>query len=72
MSAPCSLAVNQSLRLHVFLDGSVLEIFANGTTVATARVYKAPSSPLRVAIDGEYDSLDVWQMEPISKDRLTS
>lgn len=72
VSAPITMSADQSLRLHLLLDGSVLEIFANGTTVATSRVYKTPSSALRVAIDGDYDSLDVWQIQPISRDRLTT
>lgn len=72
VSAPLAASANQSLRIHLLLDGSVLEIFANGTTIATSRVYTAPASPLRVGIEGEYESLDVWQIRPISKDRLTT
>jgi len=71
-SAPLSQPANRPLRLHLFLDGSVLEIFANGTTVATARIYKAPTSPLRIETSGELVALDVWQVQPISKDRLTT
>ena len=61
------------MRLHLFLDGSVLEIFVNGTTSLTARIYQIPSGPLRLKIEGDVEltSLDVWQMTPISKDRLT-
>lgn len=59
--------------LRMFLDGSVLEIFANGTTALTKRIYKTPSGPLTLKLEGDADisSLDVWQMTPISKDRLT-
>ena len=61
------------LRLHVFLDGSVLEVFANAGTALTARVYKVPAGPLQVKVDGAADivSAEVWQMKPISSDRLT-
>ncbi len=61
------------VRLHIFLDGSVLELFVNATTVLTTRHYKLPSGPLRLKVDGKLDvaSLDVWQMSPITKDRLT-
>jgi glycosyl hydrolase family 32 len=57
----------------MFLDGSVLEVFANGTITLTTRIYQAPSSPLRVKIEGNADltNLDTWQMTPISRDRLT-
>ncbi len=61
------------MRLHMFLDGSVLEVFVNDGIAVTARVYQVPSGPLRVKIEGdaEVTSLDIWQMNPISKDRLT-
>ena len=63
-----------SIRFHAFLDGSVLEVFVNGTSAITARVYRAPAGPLRLRVEGEPDvsSLDVWNIEPISKNRLTS
>jgi len=52
----------------------VLEIFAEKTVALTARVYQIPSGPLRLTIDGKAEllSLDVWQMTPISHDRLTA
>jgi hypothetical protein len=57
----------------MFLDGSILEIFTNDTTTLTARVYQNPSPRLRLVLDGnaELTSLNIWQMNPISKDRLT-
>jgi beta-fructofuranosidase len=63
-----------SIRLRTFLDASVLEVFANGATVMTVRGYRAPSGPLRLSFEGEAEvnSVDVWQIQPISKDRLTS
>lgn len=71
--APLPGVAGSPVHLRVFLDGSVLELFANGTTSLTARIYKIPSGPLRLKIEGEAEltSLDVWQMTPISKDRLT-
>jgi beta-fructofuranosidase len=60
------------IRLRMFLDGSVLELFANEATAVTARIYQIPSSPLHLAIEGaDLVSLEAWQMKPISKDRLT-
>ena len=60
------------IRLHMFLDGSVVEFFANDTTAITARVYRKSSGPLRLKLDGtELISLDAWQIQPISDDRLT-
>jgi beta-fructofuranosidase len=73
VSAPVAGAAESPLRLHLFLDGSVLEVFINGTTTVTKRVYRIPSGPLRVKLEGNAEllSFDAWQMNPISKDRLT-
>ncbi len=73
IAAPLSGAAASPVNLHIFLDGSVLEIFANGTTSMTARVYQIPSGPLRLRLEGDakVTSFDAWQMEPISQDRLT-
>ena len=72
-TAPIAGTPGSPVDLRLFLDGSVLEVFANGTTALTARIYRVPSSPLRLKLEGdaEFISLDVWQMTPISKDRLT-
>jgi beta-fructofuranosidase len=62
------------VSLRVFLDGSALEVFAKNRAAITARVYKVPPAPLLVEVS-EVDalrSLDVWEMTPISKDRLTT
>jgi beta-fructofuranosidase len=73
ITAPLPGAVGSPIGLRLFLDGSVLEIFANETTSLTARIYQIPSGPLRIKIDGaaELTNLNVWQMKPISTDRLT-
>ncbi len=73
VSAPISGGLGSPVRLHIYLDGSVLEIFANETTSLTKRIYQIPSGPLTLKLEGaaELTSLDAWQMKPISKDRLT-
>ena len=73
VTAPLSGVPGTPVHLHMFLDGSVLEIFVNQTVALTARIYTVPSGPLRLKLagDAELISLDVWQMKPISKDRLT-
>lgn len=62
---------SSTLRLHMFLDGSVLEVFANGTAV-TARIYQIPSGPVQLRLEGKAKlvSLNAWGMRSISKDRL--
>src|SRR5207302_2440227 len=62
------------VRLHMFVDGSVLEIRANQTTFITARIYETPTGPLRIKLEGNLEDavLDAWQMQPISSNRLTA
>jgi beta-fructofuranosidase len=71
--APLPGLAGSPVRLHMFLDGSVLEVFANDTLALTARIYHNPSGPLRLKLEGDVKimSLQTWQMKPISKDRLT-
>jgi beta-fructofuranosidase len=67
-------ATEEAVSLRAWLDGSVLEVLVNDTVAITARVYSAPSTPLMIDV-GEiesFESLDVWGMKAISKDRLTS
>lgn len=64
---------NETLHLQLFVDASVLEIFANLTTAITERVYTAPKGTLRLSVSevSSLRSLDLWPLQPISKDRLT-
>jgi beta-fructofuranosidase len=73
VSAQLSRASGSPVQLHIFIDGSVVEVFANRTTSLTKRIYRIPSSPLRLKLgrDAELTSFDAWQITPISKDRLT-
>ena len=63
-------------EINLFLDGSVLEIFANHRECLTVRVYQTAQNPLRVEVgDADVDkisSFHVWQLTPISRDRLTT
>jgi len=73
LTAPLPAPPGSPVRLHMFLDGSVLEVFANETVALTARVYRIPSEPLRLQLEGNVKllSLNAWQMKPISSSRLT-
>jgi len=64
---------HSSVKLHIFLDGSVMEIFVNESIAMTARVYQIPSGPLRLKLEGDAKVLSIgtWEIIPISKDRLT-
>jgi beta-fructofuranosidase len=76
-SGPFDLAKGEPLRLHIFLDGSVIEIFANERACLTARVY--PESPRSTGLGlfgsggkAKLASLEAWEMRPISPNRLTT
>jgi beta-fructofuranosidase len=73
ITAPLAGSPGAPVFLHAYLDGSVLELFANQTTSLSARIYQIPSGPLRLKIEGDAElrSLYAWQLTPISKDRLT-
>jgi len=73
VTAPLAAAAGSPLTLHMLVDGSVIEVFVENGPTLTARIYQVPSGPLRLRLEGnaEIKSLDLWQMKPISKDRLT-
>lgn len=70
--APLGAGFTRMLRL--FIDGSVLELFAQGGAAITDRVYNVPPSPLHLQVESPeaLSKLEVWQIKPISRDRLTS
>jgi beta-fructofuranosidase len=66
-----ALEAGESLTLRVFVDGSVLEVFANGRLCLTSRVYPAETS-LGVGLFAQGGSvnvpaIDVWDMQSIWK-----
>ncbi|HEV2400256.1 MAG TPA: glycoside hydrolase family 32 protein [Candidatus Sulfotelmatobacter sp.] len=74
LTCPVPVKRGSEFRLHIFLDGSVMEIFLDDLTAITVRVYKIPSGPLRLKLESDAKILSVagWQMTPISRNRLTS
>ncbi len=72
--AALTATTGQPVRLRLFVDGSVLELFANETAVITERIYVAPKAPLKIVLQPTTNvtSIDLWPMRPISPDRLTS
>jgi len=65
---PAELTAGQNVKMHIFLDRSVLEVFLNGHT-QTERLFLHPDSVgLNVFAQEEsvkLKSLDVWQMQSI-------
>lgn len=73
---PIDLAEGALLELRIFIDSSVLEVFVNGLCL-TSRVYPTlkDSRDLGLfALKGRarLKRLNVWELQPISPDRLTT
>ena len=70
IQAPFTLKKGEDLTLRVFIDKSVVEVFANGKQCVALRVYPGRSDSLGVSLraqggDAKLLSLDAWQMENI-------
>jgi beta-fructofuranosidase len=66
-TAPLELANDELLQLRVFLDGSVLEVFANDRLSITTRIYPTRTDSLGIAVfaerqDSRLVRFDAWQM----------
>jgi len=68
--APFYLPPNETLKLRVFVDKSVVEVFANDRQCLAVRVYPGREDSVGVSLraqgaDAALRSLDVWQMHTI-------
>jgi beta-fructofuranosidase len=64
------LAGGETLRLHIFVDRSVIEVFANDHVCLASRVYPSRPDSLGVALfaqggAAELRSLDSWEVDSI-------
>ena len=69
-SGPLALAANESLFLHIFLDRSVIEVFANYRLCMSSRIYPTRTDSLGVGLfvhggNARVKVLDVWEMRSI-------
>ena len=67
--APFKLLKEEPLKLHIFLDRSVLEIFANRRLCLTQRIYPTRVDSLGVSVfahggEAVLNSLDAWTITP--------
>lgn len=74
---PLSVKVGGVIEFHLYIDGSVIESFVNGEVAYTKRFYYAGSAApkLGIQVDGALKSLSelsMWQLSPISPNRLTT
>jgi beta-fructofuranosidase len=68
--APMVLEEGQPLKLRIFVDRSVVEVFANGTQCVALRVYPERKDSVGVSVraqgrEATLVSLDAWQMHSI-------
>jgi beta-fructofuranosidase len=61
------------LEINAYIDGSVIELFVNGSYAHTKRFYYSGNNApaIQVGTRGKTVELNVWQIKPISPDRLT-
>lgn len=69
-TAPFRLAQGETVKLRIFIDKSIVEVFANGKQVVAARVYPDRNDSVGVSVRAHGDaaeikSLDAWQMKNI-------
>jgi beta-fructofuranosidase len=74
---PLSLDDRENVELHLYIDGSVIELLVNNKVAYTKRFYYAGSSPQDLCMKwtGKMTnivSLSFWQLSPISPDRFTT
>jgi len=73
---PLALDAHDELNVRIFIDGSVIEIFANNQLAWTRRFYAKPrQQKIKMQWIGEVAALQdlaVWRLHPISADRLTT
>jgi beta-fructofuranosidase len=67
--APLKLKDGESLRLRVFVDKSVVEIYANDRQAICRRVYPGRDDSLGVVLfanggEAEFSSVKAWEMMP--------
>ena len=76
-SGNLELKDGELLRLNIYIDASVIEVFANGRACVTGRSYTARADSTGVALTArggtaKVRSLTVYEMKAISTDRLTT
>ena len=69
-TAPIQLQYNEPLKLRIFIDRSVVEIFANDQQCLAARVYPGLRASQGISIraqgnEAELRSFDAWKMKNI-------
>lgn len=73
---PLRAEPREPIEVHVYVDGSVAEVIVQNSVAYTKRFYYtgsvAPRVQLQVEGTASIESLSIWQIAPISSDRLTA
>lgn len=74
---PLALGEKENIEFHLYIDGSVIEVLVNQQIACTRRFYysgnKSQNLHLRwIGSTSNIAGLSVWQLSPISSNRLTS
>jgi beta-fructofuranosidase len=74
---PIHLDGAEFLELHMYVDGSVIELIVNGQAAYTKRFYYLGSHAPEIALSivgnsTNFARLNLWQLAPISPNRLTT
>ncbi|HEU5104147.1 MAG TPA: glycoside hydrolase family 32 protein [Roseiflexaceae bacterium] len=68
-SGPLELTSGEPLRLRIFLDGSVVEVFANDRVCISGRIYPTRTDSLGIDLVAEgaarLRALDIWELRSI-------
>ncbi|MDQ2886709.1 MAG: glycoside hydrolase family 32 protein [Chloroflexota bacterium] len=69
-SGPVKLTEDERLKLHIFIDSSVIEVFANDITCITERIYLSHGDNAAISLfarggNAKILSLDIWEMQSI-------
>ncbi|MBA7640411.1 Levanase [subsurface metagenome] len=67
---PFELASDETLKLHIFMDRSVIEVFANDQVCLTSRIYPSRTNSLGIGLFArggsvKLKSIDIWEMRSI-------
>ena len=73
-SVPVPLPPFDAHHFHIYLDASVVECLVDHSIALTSRNYSAPQGPITAGTNDlqSFLSFNIWEVNPISKDRLTS
>jgi beta-fructofuranosidase len=69
------LGPERTVTIRLLVDGSVVEVYANDRVCVSLRAYPKMPGPLSVVVQSRdlpaIEQIDLWQLDPVSSDRMT-